>query len=182
MAKQIIRLTESDLHRIIKESVKRIIKEDWHDELSSIYDAGKKEDSAGIDLDKASSILKNLKRQYGSDKEGYSRAVNKFFSDREKRDDFEKAKRDPAFELWSDEHESTFNDEGYPMAKDFEPLPFNRERYNKRIKNGEMPRALRRSYSSGPQEVPETPSVNSPYKGKSSEEIEQMMRDMGFAK
>ena len=47
--KKVIRLTESDLHRIVKESVNRILKEvrddsiddsDWQDIYSSYYDSG----------------------------------------------------------------------------------------------------------------------------------------------
>ena len=30
MAKKIVRLTESDLHRIVKESVQKILREEWH--------------------------------------------------------------------------------------------------------------------------------------------------------
>ena len=48
MAKKLIRLTESDLHRIVKESVKRILREedrddsidDWQNIYSSYYDSG----------------------------------------------------------------------------------------------------------------------------------------------
>ena len=185
MAKQIIRLTESDLHRIIKESVRRIIKEEnWDDELSSIYDAGKEEGSTGVDIDRASSVMKNLKAQYGKDKEGYGKAINNFFNRREKLDDYEKAKKDPAFELWSDEHETSFNDAGYPMAKDFKPLPFEKKKYNNRVRNGELPKALRRSYTKGGEYDSDSfdAGENNPYSGKSPEEIEQMMRDSGYVK
>lgn len=34
MAKKLVRLTESDLHRIIKESVKKILKEESHSDLN----------------------------------------------------------------------------------------------------------------------------------------------------
>ena len=41
MAKQVIRLTESDLHRIVKESVNKILKEefgDWRDAYDAYMD------------------------------------------------------------------------------------------------------------------------------------------------
>lgn len=38
MKKQIIRLTESDLHRIVKESVKKVLKEGINDKLQFITD------------------------------------------------------------------------------------------------------------------------------------------------
>lgn len=173
MAKQIIKLTEGDLHKIIRESVNRVLREGWHDELSSVYDAGKQKGSTGIDIDKASDILKRLKMQYGKDTEGYKQAVSKFFNDREKKDDIDKAKKDPAFELWSDEFETKYEKDGHPMARDTEPMPFNREKYNKRIKNGESPKALRRTYGIS---TDSSPKVSSP------EEIEQRMREMGFTK
>ena len=37
--KQVIRLTESDLHRLIKESVKRILREGKEDEINASWDA-----------------------------------------------------------------------------------------------------------------------------------------------
>jgi len=42
MAKQIIRLTESDLHRMIRESVDRILKEGWKDSYDK-WSSGKYE-------------------------------------------------------------------------------------------------------------------------------------------
>lgn len=36
--KQVIRLTESDLHRLIKESVKRILREGKEDEINASWD------------------------------------------------------------------------------------------------------------------------------------------------
>ena len=41
MAKKLIRLTESDLHRIVKESVKRILKEESYGQRKARYDAKK---------------------------------------------------------------------------------------------------------------------------------------------
>ena len=38
MKKQVIRLTESDLHKIIKESVKNILKEDFYDNMYNLHD------------------------------------------------------------------------------------------------------------------------------------------------
>lgn len=38
MKKQIIRLTESDLHKIIENTVKRIVKEDFNDEYNTARD------------------------------------------------------------------------------------------------------------------------------------------------
>ena len=49
MKKQIIRLTEGDLHRIIKESVKRILKEDYNP-FSEEY-LGKHSEDSGNDFD-----------------------------------------------------------------------------------------------------------------------------------
>jgi hypothetical protein len=184
MAKQIIRLTEGDLHRIVKESIKRILKEeDWRDELNAVYDAGKEEGSAGFDIDKVSSILGNVRKQYGKDAEGYKQALDDFYSEREKIGDAEKAKKDPAFELWSDEFESNFNKAGYPLAKDFKSFPYNKSKYNQRVRNGELPRSFRRfGVKSNDSEEPSVQVNNSPYAGKSPEEIEQIMKNSGFAK
>ena len=47
--KQVIRLTESDLHRVIKESVIRILREGKEDEINASWDAY--ENTFGVDMD-----------------------------------------------------------------------------------------------------------------------------------
>lgn len=42
MSKQIIRLTENDLHKVIKESIKKIVKEYTQQDIDNIWDEYKK--------------------------------------------------------------------------------------------------------------------------------------------
>lgn len=53
--KQRIRLTESDLHRIVKESVKKIIKEIGEQENSML----------GVSEESVSSVIENICQEYG---------------------------------------------------------------------------------------------------------------------
>lgn len=141
MAKQIIKLTESDLHRIIRNTAKKVIKEAWQDDLSALYDGPG--GAAGMDLDKKDEILRNAKRQY-SNPADYKKDINKFYADRERGERINKALKDPSFELWGDEFDDEFAAQGYPSAKDFEGMPYSKSKYDKRIKNGEQPAALKR--------------------------------------
>jgi len=48
MAKKLIRLTESDLHRIVKESVRKVLKEGFYDRMRQLNGETDKEDKGNI--------------------------------------------------------------------------------------------------------------------------------------
>ena len=76
MTKKIIRLTENDLHRIVKESVKRILREedrddsiddyDWQDIYSSYYDSG-------LGKDEPNNMAKKFETDMTFDEDDYYR-------------------------------------------------------------------------------------------------------------
>lgn len=179
MKKQIVRLTESDLHRIIKESVKRIIREqeygDWRDDYEK-YKNFYGDPDEGEKLRKA--YLNRTRSEFGGDEKARVKALNKHMS----ANDAEREKRlsstDPDFLAWEkawsrkydNEHgvnandDNDFSDFETEKAKAAAQLDRKRIRVN-RQKNNDI----------------STP-VDTKFSGKSPEEIEQMMRDMGFAK
>jgi len=83
MANQIIRITESDLHNIIKESVVKILNEEnWQDAFDRFLDAPDITDSAeGTKLQKAKDDA--IKAEFGKDFGARARAMKKYFRDRE---------------------------------------------------------------------------------------------------
>ncbi len=90
MAKQVIRLTEGDLHNIIKESVKRILKEeqfgDWRDAYDAYMDylpSGNDPErhSKGEDLRKA--YMSQMDDAFGANKEARQKALNRHINYRE---------------------------------------------------------------------------------------------------
>lgn len=106
MAKQIIRLTESDLHRIIKESVNRIIREednrDWTDDYNDWADFKYKDSDEAGKLNR--SWTKKVKEKYPDPKERRS-AISKHMKTR----DVEKGKtKDNKY--WRD-YDRDMNDE-----------------------------------------------------------------------
>jgi len=176
MAKQIIKLTESDLHRIIRNTAKKVIKEAWQDDLSALYDGPG--GSAGMDLDKKDEILRNAKRQY-SNPADYKKDINKFYSDRERGERINKALKDPSFELWGDEFDDEFAAQGYPAAKDFEGMPYSKSKYDQRIKNGEQPAALKRVVRQGGGEDEEPGADTSTMSQDDFNARLQALKDMG---
>lgn len=81
MAKQLIRLTEEDLHRIVESSVERIIKENMEDEGLLDYlksmgrQGGKKAQEAGADVGKK--MRQGYDAVKGAAQRGYDAAANK---------------------------------------------------------------------------------------------------------
>ena len=61
MRKQIVRLTESDLHRIVKKSVNRILRESSQDEIEKIVTQFA-EDITGLDENSAMFVAQELSR------------------------------------------------------------------------------------------------------------------------
>ena len=87
--KKVIRLTESDLHRIVKESVNKILKEefgDWRDAYDAYMDylpAGNDPErhSKGEDLRKA--YMSQMDDAFGANKEARQKALNRHINYRE---------------------------------------------------------------------------------------------------
>ena len=84
--KQVIRLTEGDLHRIIKESVDNILSElDWKTRTSAALErckrSGHKSDLAQKDIERA---VKKAKESQSKDKEKFNQDFSDYFGDKTK--------------------------------------------------------------------------------------------------
>lgn len=80
MNKKLVRLTESDLHRIVKESVNRVLKEDW--ELASGYDELKNDISHATD-DAYNSTMEHYReilKKWIPDEREYATVTNIIFT------------------------------------------------------------------------------------------------------
>ena len=175
MARQIIRLTESDLHRIIKKSVNRILREgkygDWRDNYEEWMNYSGDDKEEGQRLNRAWNDA--LKSQYQGDEAGRLRALNNHF--REK-DSIRNQRQSPAERAREAEWERKYNiehgivgDDNFDFDKAVEKFEKQKMRSNKKpnIINKEDDAILPQS---------------SRFSGKSPEELEQMMKDMGFVK
>lgn len=164
MARQIIRLTESDLHRIIKKSVNRILREDWQDELTD-FNRG-----AG-----GESWHDSLKSQY-PDRAERMKALNDYYR---KRNTMRKERQSPEERAREAEWERKYNIEHGIVDDDEEDFDFDKavEKFEKEKMRS---RNKRNPISQDDEEVTVPQSLK--FSGKSPEELEQMMRDMGFVR
>jgi len=178
MAKQIIRLTESDLHKIIRESVKRIIKEegetygDWRDDYE------KWRNHIGNN-DDGNELLKNYigraKSEFGGDESARISALNKHMAQKDSEREQRLSKTDPDFLNWEKAWSRKYDAEnGINNNVDADTFDFEAEK----AKAAEQ-RGRRRTKKPLPNTAKQTPSK---FSGKSEEELEQLMKDMGFAK
>ena len=174
MARQIIRLTESDLHRIIKKSVNRILREakygDWRDDYESWMNYSGDDKDEGNRLNKAWND--SLRNQYQGDEKGRLRALNDHFRERDSRRNLrmspEERAREAEWERKYNIEHGIVDDDNFDFDKAVEKFEKQKIRANRKqnLNNQED----------------DTVPQSSKFSGKSPEELEQMMRDMGFAK
>lgn len=180
MARQIIKLTEEDLHKIIRESVNRILKEegefgDWRDDYEAWKNfAGDKEEGNAL-LNK---YLNRAKSEFGGDEKARIKALNKHMAANDAARDRRLASTDPKFLDWEKAWSRKYDAEhGINATDDSDAFDFEAEKAKAAAQ-----RERRRSKPSIKSIGKETPQTPSKFSGKSPEEIEQMMRDMGFVK
>ena len=176
MAKQIIKLTEQDLHDIIRTAVNKVIKEgfgDWRDD----YDAYM--GYYGKDKDKQKELRQkyddSVKAEFGDDEKARIKALNKHMDSRDSLRDnmLNKSQKGRDYLDWESAWNSKYNaehgigDEGIGEA-DLDSLIAKAAQKRERGAMRTKPKAV-------PQAEPQKPT-------RSPEEIEAQMRAMGLAK
>ena len=87
MAKQVIRLTEGDLHRIIKESVKKILREeeeapyDWRADFNKYHDTVDMSPEEGTALHKR--YMDGARKEFGGNEKARIKEFNRLWKERE---------------------------------------------------------------------------------------------------
>ena len=176
MAKQIIKLTESDLHNIIKTAVNKVIKEaygDWRDD----YDAYM--GYYGKDKDKQKELRQkydnSVKSTFGDDEKARIQALNKHMDSRDSERDkmLNKSQKGRDYLDWESAFDTKYNAEhgiGDESIKDMDLDSLIAKAAQKRERG-----AMRTKPKAIPQAEPQKPT-------RSPEEIEAQMRAMGLAK
>ena len=177
MARQIIRLTESDLHRIIKKSVNRVLREakygDWRDDYESWINYNGDDKEEGQTLNRAWNDA--LKSQY-TDRAERMKELNDHYRKKNAMRDERMSPEERAREA---EWNRKYNIEHGIVDDDDDNFDFDKavEKFEKQKMRS---RNNRSSINQDDEEVTVPQSLK--FSGKSPEELEQMMRDMGFAK
>lgn len=175
MAKQIIRLTEGDLHKIIKETVNKIINEefgDWRDD----YEAWRNhtgDNEEGNDL--LNKYLSRAKSEFGGDEKARIKALNKHMATNDSAREHRLAKTDPDFLDWEKAWSRKYDAEnGINATDDSDAFDFEAEK-----EKAAAQRARKRSRLGSSNN---NKAVDSKFSGKSPEEIEMIMKNLGYAK
>jgi len=185
MAKQIIRLTEGDLHRIIENTVKKIIREgkygDWRDDyeewINSIQD---KEEGARLN----NKWHDSLKQQFNGDKRAMRNALNGHFKEKDAAREKRLSKEDPKFLDWENAWDKKYdleNNINVGNDESFDDFDFDAEQAKQAAKR-ERKMASRKSPKKKESEmdvIDDTPSI---FKGKSADELEKLGASMGYFK
>lgn len=184
MAKQIIRLTEGDLHKIIENTVKKIISEgnygDWRDDYEAWIN--------GIQDKEEGTRLNNrwhdsLKQQFNGDKHAMRKALNDHFKEKDAARERRLSKEDPKFLDWENAWDKKYDLENNINTDDDESIDDFDFEAEKERQAAKRERKMRSMSSPKKKELEidtiETPSI---YKGKSPEEIEKLGASMGYFK
>ena len=184
MAKQIIRLTEGDLHKIIKESVKKIIREgnygDWRDDFDA-YNSFLGDPSKGDELGRK--YYDKLKQQYNGDKVAMRKAMNDHFKEKDAAREKRLSKTDPEYLDWENAFDKKYDLENGINVDDNESIDnfdFDAEKARQAAKR-ERKMASASSPRNRAKEISNT-STPSKFSGMSPEELEKMGANMGYFK
>jgi hypothetical protein len=207
MAKRIIRLTESDLHKIIKESVKRALNEaprardimntyhkgpwnDWRDEYDELWDRDNNDRATHQDLEKK--YYDAVYRDFGGLTPEYYKALKRHEAYRDSHHPWlspsGRQKRDEIDAAYNEKYGFDPEDDDYSRLSRF--LPGGGEGSSKKPKKDRAKRGTNygrvkadASYGQPQQQEPiEGPEELSQGSGMSLEDIEAKMRAMGYIK
>lgn len=163
MAKQIIRLTEGDLHRIIENSVKKIIREsDWQKAFNDFLDMPDITDSAeGAKLQKAKDDA--IKAEFGNDEKARAKAVKRYFKNRE-RDKMSKmsAKQREEYLKYDDPNEDDDDAELNAFAAEKAKSRYRGLKPSARVGSSAFKKAVE--------------AQNNPFAGRTPEELEALLK------
>ena len=141
MAKRIIRLTESDLHRIIKNSVKKIIREaeepyDWRSDFHLYHDSVNMKPEDGTALHKK--YMDGARQEFGGDEKARVKEFNRLWKEREARRKMRQTPEQIAKEdLWDRKYNAEHGIEG----DEFEDTDFDDEAMQKALDRAKRKKA-----------------------------------------